>query len=245
MNYDITKRFKECYEIPQRFFLQKRMPVIIRIDGKCFHSASKVGEWEQPYDRYIAGKMAKAGKAASEELHAVFGYIQSDEISLLLLNDKNYETEPIFDNEVNKLVSIAASAATFGFVNNDCFHRIMFDARAFNISQDEIINYFISRQLDCVRNAKNGWAQYTLAKKMGKKTARQELLGLGASKQIEKVEFETGENFNDMPETFIYGQAMAKSEFYPGISQAPLYFIENKDFIQTVIDDYYEKVHCL
>lgn len=42
----------------------------------------------------------------------VFGYVQSDEISLLLKNDQTLDTSAWFDNNISKMLSISASMAT-------------------------------------------------------------------------------------------------------------------------------------
>jgi tRNA(His) 5'-end guanylyltransferase len=48
----------------------------------------------------------------------VLGYTQSDEISLVLVDYKNINTEPWFGNNLQKIVSISASMATFFFRQN-------------------------------------------------------------------------------------------------------------------------------
>jgi tRNA(His) 5'-end guanylyltransferase len=52
----------------------------------------------------------------------VFGYTQSDEISLLLIDYKRFNSSAWFDNEIQKMCSISASLATLSFNIN--FHNI-------------------------------------------------------------------------------------------------------------------------
>jgi tRNA(His) 5'-end guanylyltransferase len=39
--YDLANRMKRNYENRQRFYLTRRTPVIIRVDGKAFHSVTR------------------------------------------------------------------------------------------------------------------------------------------------------------------------------------------------------------
>lgn len=112
----------------------------------------------------------------------VFGYTQSDEITLILIDYQTLDTCAWFDYEVQKMCSIAASMATIAF--NKYFYEnayqvrpdsvrlpdheeakykgilykaakkgAMFDARVFNIPKEEVTNLIYWRQLDATRNS--------------------------------------------------------------------------------------------
>ena len=52
------------------------------------------------------------------------------------------------------MVSVSASAATLGFRREGWSDKPgLFDCRAFVLPKEEVVNYFIWRQQDCIRNA--------------------------------------------------------------------------------------------
>ena len=107
------KAYENCY----RIYLPKRQAVIVRIDGRAFHSFTK--GFNRPYDALFASCMRETAKQLCENISGcVFGYTQSDEISLVLVDYKNINTEPWFGNNLQKIVSISASMATYFFKKN-------------------------------------------------------------------------------------------------------------------------------
>lgn len=178
---EIDKRMKENYEFPYRFKLTKRMPVIVRIDGKAFHTFTR--GFKKPFDTFLIEAMQSTMKYLCENVEGCqFGYTQSDKISLLLVDYKTFNTQAYFDYNVQKIASICASMATLEF--NRKFYELLthnrlhildanngelteeyrsyvnarrtgalFDARCFNIPREEVTNYFFSRQIDASRNS--------------------------------------------------------------------------------------------
>ena len=105
------------YENAFRHYLPRRMPVIIRIDGKAFHTYTK--GFYKPFDSILMKTMQETAYELCKKIEGVkLAYVQSDEISLLLTNDDTLETEPWFGNNLQKLCSIAASIATLAFHNS-------------------------------------------------------------------------------------------------------------------------------
>lgn len=104
----------KCYENVSRIYLPKRLPVIIRIDGRAFHTFTH--GFQRPFDTVLAQSMWDTAKSLCQQISGVkLAYTQSDEISLLLTNDDALETQPMFDNNIQKLVSISASIGTLAF----------------------------------------------------------------------------------------------------------------------------------
>ena len=113
-NNDLGKRMKENYEDIFKTKLMRRTPVIIRIDGKAFHTFTK--GFKKPFDEILIKSMQDTMKYLCENIQGcVLGYTQSDEISLLLVDYKNLNSSAWFDYEVQKICSIAASMATMAF----------------------------------------------------------------------------------------------------------------------------------
>lgn len=208
-------RMKEEYEFTSRHYLTKRVPVIIRIDGKAFHSFCK--GMKKPFDWVLTDAMSRTMTYLVENIQGcVFAYRQSDEISLLLIDYKTIQTDAWFDYNIQKISSIAASMATMRFneayreiftefvdANDDIeaqkyraemtkkFGKACFDARAFNIPKEEVCNYFIWRQQDATRNSISSAGQaYFSPKQLHKKN----------SDEIQDMLFtEKGINWNDYP----------------------------------------------
>lgn len=102
------------YESVSKTNLVKRMPVAIRIDGRAFHTFTR--GFNKPYDAVLSNSMRRTMQYLCENVQGcVFGYTQSDEITLILIDYQTINTNPFFDNEVQKICSITASMATSAF----------------------------------------------------------------------------------------------------------------------------------
>lgn len=173
---DLGLRMKIFYEQISKTKLMRRTPVIIRIDGKTFHTFTK--GFQRPFDEMLIKAMQETARYLCENIQGcVLGYSQSDEITLVLTDYRKLETDAWFDYEVQKMCSIAASMATMAF--NKQFRQnveewkktaeedekqygvylkamengAMFDARCFNIPKEEVVNCLYWRQLDASRNS--------------------------------------------------------------------------------------------
>ena len=133
-------RMKEYYESVSKTRLTKRIPVIIRIDGKAFHTFTK--GFNKPYDVVLSNAMVKTMEYLCSNIQGcVFGYTQSDEITLVLVDYKTLTTSAWFDYQVQKVCSVAASMATA------CFNKVFAEeAERFHGSMlDDEIHYFMRK----------------------------------------------------------------------------------------------------
>ena len=113
--FDLDKRMKE-YEIRNRYYLQRRTPVIIRLDMKSGHNFTK--GFKRPFDEVFIKSMQETAKYLCENIqNCKLSYQQSDEITLLLVDYDKLNTDCFFDYRIDKLCSIAASMATMAFNN--------------------------------------------------------------------------------------------------------------------------------
>lgn len=177
VNNELGLRMKNNYENISKTKLMRRTPVAIRIDGKAFHTFTR--GFKKPFDQVLMKSMQETMKYLCENIQGcVFGYTQSDEITLILQDYKELTTDAWFDYEVQKLCSISASMATMAFnkffaKNVDVYNSTppisadpqaniylaalnkgaMFDARCFNIPKEEVCNLIYWRQLDATRNS--------------------------------------------------------------------------------------------
>lgn len=176
---NLGTRMKEFYEGVPKTKLMRRVPVAIRIDGKTFHTFTR--GFQKPFDSILMASMQETMKYLCENIQGcVFGYTQSDEITLILIDYQKFTSSAWFDYEVQKVCSIAASMATMAFnkfftknvnyfemthehddtINEYCTTLVnaaekgaTFDARCFNIPKEEVANLVYWRQLDAMRNS--------------------------------------------------------------------------------------------
>ena len=116
-------RMKSHYENIPKTRLTRREPVIIRIDGKAFHTFTR--GFQRPFDNILIESMQETMKYLCENIQGCkLGYCQSDEISLLLTDYETINTAAWFDYQVQKMCSIAASMATLAF--NRIFSKVFY-----------------------------------------------------------------------------------------------------------------------
>ena len=114
VNDELGKRMKEYYEQVPKYRLTRRTPVMIRIDGKAFHTFTK--GFNRPFDDVLGNAMRKTMEYLCNNIQGcIFGYTQSDEISLVLSDYRKLNSDAWFDYEIQKMCSIAASMATMAF----------------------------------------------------------------------------------------------------------------------------------
>lgn len=113
---DLASRMKSFYEEVSKTRLLRRIPTVIRIDGRAFHTFTK--GFVQPFDDVLIDSMHETMKYLCENIQGcVLGYTQSDEITLILTDYKELTSDAWFNYEVQKVCSIAASMATMAFNN--------------------------------------------------------------------------------------------------------------------------------
>lgn len=104
--------------------ITRRVPAIIRLDGKAFHTFTK--GMEKPFDPVLTQAMQETMKYLCENIQGcVLGYTQSDEITLVLTDYATIQTDAWFGYNIQKMCSVSASMATMAF--NREFERIAED----------------------------------------------------------------------------------------------------------------------
>lgn len=111
------------YESASHVHLTNRMPVIVRIDGRAFHTLTK--QFVKPFDKDLEAALEYVAITLCREIPNVkFAYGQSDEINLLLVDYDNHNTAQVFDGDVQKIASVLAARATSAFIHY--FHTMTF-----------------------------------------------------------------------------------------------------------------------
>lgn len=228
--FSLDDRMKR-YENVSRIYLTRRVPAIIRIDGKAFHTFTR--GMKKPFDRILMTAMQETMRYLCENIQGcVFGYTQSDEITLILTDYATTTTDAWFGYGVQKMASISASMATMAFnsifvdtvnathqlydsePNIECssafnysvyerkFWSAMFDARVFSIPVEEVCNCLIWRQQDATRNSIEAAGQaHFSAKQLHSKNCNQIQEMLWKEHNI---------NWNDYPVDFKRGSCCRK-----------------------------------
>jgi len=146
-----------------------RVPIVIRVDGKTFHTLTKKWKLDPAFDTDFKNIMSYTATQLCKVIDgAKIAYIYSDEISIIARNDMTANTSPWFDNKIEKICSVTASVATAAFNSyrpakeysnsvklNVLENPAIFDSRVFILPEYEINNYLIWRQQDASRNSVN------------------------------------------------------------------------------------------
>jgi tRNA(His) 5'-end guanylyltransferase len=178
---NLADRMKS-YEEAARTTFPRRMPMIVRVDGKAF-SKYTARLPDKPFNRDFISLMEGVAVALCVEIQgAQLAYSQSDEVSVLVHGYKKFESDVWYANQVQKIVSVSAAVAAATFTAKswrlwcdktpvedrlgtgrcpslDDIEPAYFDARAFVLPEAEVANYFIHRQQDAVRNSVQMWTR--------------------------------------------------------------------------------------
>lgn len=215
-------RMKRYEDVP-RTRLTRRVPVMMRLDGKAFHTFTS--HMPRPYHRPFHEMMWSAARYLCEHIQgARLAYVQSDEITVLLTDYEAITTEAWYDYQVQKMVSVAAAMCTAAFMRawlaemgSDAIGYVQddrglpaFDCRVWNLPKEEVCNAFIWRQQDATRNAIQSLGQYELGHKA--------MQGLSNEQVQEKLFQERGINFNDLPIPQKRGVCIRKENYYAAAS---------------------------
>src|SRR6266566_2702155 len=192
------------YEGAFDYALPWRMPMILRVDGRCFHTLTR--KLNRPWDEKFIDAMLSSTIALCNEVEGTrLAYVQSDEISLLVIDYNKFASQPWFGKRVQKMVSIAAAIAATEF---SCYEFVtstaQFDARVFVLPENEVANYFVWRQQDAVRNSIQALAQSHFSYKS--------LHGLNQAKLQDKLMLEKGINWNDLDPIYKHGICVIDNE---------------------------------
>ncbi len=191
-----------------------------------------------------------ASRLCGEVQNCVFAYTQSDEISLVLVDYFNLNTDVWFGNNIQKICSVLAAKASVYFndflrINasaecsatatskerKDFLTRLdnknaFFDARCFNIPKEDVLNYFIWRQKDCYKNSVSAVAQYYFSNK--------ELYKKSTKERIEMINHHAEENnvfkYEDFSNTYLKGTVA-----FPNSDIFVLDFMENRDELNKML----------
>jgi tRNA(His) guanylyltransferase len=221
----------KAYEGVSSTRLMPKTPVLIRLDGKAFHTLTR---WlEKPFDAAFQRAMWDTAAYLCDEISGCrLAYVQSDEITLLLVDYQSLQTQGWFDYNVQKLVSVSAGMAS-GFFTQ-AFSLAAFDSRAWNLPAHEVTNCFIWRQQDATRNSILGLSQAHFSHK--------ELQGKNTS-VLQDMLMAKGVNWNDLQIPQKRGVCVVRETYRVGeavrhrwtVDEAIPIFTEDREYIEQFV----------
>ena len=170
--------------------------VVARLDGHGFTRLTKK-EWdlEKPFDIRFRDAMIETLRHLMDcGFRIIYGYTQSDEISLLFHID-----DSTFGRKERKLISILASEASVTF-SLKVQRPAVFDCRLVPLpNADYVVDYFRWRQEDSHRNSLNAHCYWLLRKEgVSANEAQKQIAGLTNADKNELL-FANGINYNELP----------------------------------------------
>lgn len=199
----------KMYEAAETSRFMPLLPIIVRIDGRCFSSFSR--GMKRPFDQSLIDAFDTVTKRLVMETGALVGYTQSDEISLLLYSP-DPKSQVFFDGKRQKIVSVCASLTTSYFIEAGVLlglpvlGGLSFDCRAFQVpNETEAANAILWREQDATKNAISMAARAYYSHK--------DLLGK-TGPEMQEMLFEKGVNFNDYPARFRSGARFQKRKVF-------------------------------
>ena len=196
--------FKER-ELQWRTVLPENSLVGVRLDGKAFHTFTR--QFAKPYDIMFMDAMDKTGMFVLDNLitGALFGYVQSDEITLFFTDKSAPEAQLLYAGKVEKILSTSASTASVGFLRAmpEVNGLPVFDARVFLIeSAEELARYLDWRRMDARKNAITMASEHVAGAKR-----------LDAVPTRERLALLAGTEWETLPEGFLYGRLLTREVF--------------------------------
>lgn len=203
------------------------LPLMARLDGRAFHTFTR--GMERPYDLEMSAAMLETTKFLVDKTHALIGYTQSDEITLVW-NQPDIDSEYLFDGRFQKLTSVLAGMASAYFMKmmllSERFHEKTtklipsFDCRVWQVPSMELVVDTISwRVADAIKNSISMAAQAHYSHK--------ELNGKSGDKKKEML-LEKGIDWDRYPSFFKAGIFVKRVTKLVELSQYELSHIPEK-----------------
>lgn len=218
MKFDELDNKMRVYEQSLDQIIAPENYIVARIDGRSFTRLTKeVCRFEAPFDKKFNAMMVQTVKdlIGMSGLDIIYGYTQSDEISLLFARGAGS-----FGRKVRKLNTILSGTASSSF-SLQLGQMAVFDCRIIPLPNDELVgDYFAWRMEDCMRNCLNSWCYWTLRKE-GENATRASALLKGKSTAFKSGFLSRrGIDFNGLPAwqkrgVGVYWKEFEKTGFNP------------------------------
>ena len=256
----LSDRMKD-YEDVSNVKLTKRTPVIVRIDGKAFHTYTR--GLDKPFDEILAKAMQYVCEKLVKDVQGCkLAYTQSDEISLLLTDWEKLTTDSYFDYRLQKIASVVASTATMYFnqyvtsmimylldMPRVCDSVKMFDGVEFS---ENILNVWVKKMGTAIFDARAFnlpkeevcnyflWRQQDATRNsiqsLGQSKFSQKQLDKKSTSDIQEMLFqEYGINWNDIDTKWKRGFCVCKNNTIDVDTEIPI-FSQDRNYIEKFLE---------
>lgn len=196
MKFDDFDKEMRIYEESMDQFILPDMYIAVRLDGRSFTRLTKeICKFEAPFDVKFRDLMVETVKTLMNAgFRIVYGYTESDEISLLFHPEDN-----TFGRKVRKINTTLAGEASAAF--SLALGKVAtFDCRVVPLpNKNRVADYFLWRQEDSHRNSLNAHCYWALRKEgENQNSATMELEGKSVSYKNELL-YQKGINYNTLP----------------------------------------------
>lgn len=224
MRFDELDKTLRQYETLHDTFVLPNIHMVVRLDGRGFtKKANDVWQLNRPFDDKFHHAMTTTTEyLMSVGFHVIYGYTQSDEISLLLHID-----DDTFNRKTRKIISLLAGEAS-GIFSLTMNAPASFDARICELPTTSLVkDYFSWQQEDAHRNGLNTHCYWLLRKQGVSATDSATFLMHKSLSEKHELLFQHGINFNDLPNwqkrgVGFYWQETQKEGFNPKTNQTTL-----------------------
>ncbi len=147
------------YEAVSHYTATGRTPLMVRVDGRAFHTFTR--GMDRPFDQKLTDAMVNAARDVAAEMQGFkAAYIQSDEATFCITDYDRIESQGWFDYDLMKVVSISAALMTTHFTRHLGTEKTpVFDSRAFSVPANDVVNAFVWRAKDWERNSLQMYAR--------------------------------------------------------------------------------------
>lgn len=141
------------YEAATRHLATPKTPLIVRVDGRAFHTFTR--GMERPFDAKLILAMVGAAKEVAAGMQGFkVAYVQSDEVTFCVTDYDSLEAQGWFGYNLQKVISISAAMMSVNLIKQLGTDELpVFDSRAFNVPIEDVVNTFLWRAKDWERNS--------------------------------------------------------------------------------------------
>lgn len=238
----------ESYQSVTDYRLLSRVPIVICINGRGFSKVTQL--LDKPYcPKFAEGMLSTTLRLCTDVEGAIFAYQHNDEIVIVARNDQTNETNPWYDNKLQKICSVTSSIATMHFNEFATANGLnmmgapVFTSQVFTVPNiAEAVNTIIYKQQQNFHTSIQSACLYELIKKYDKNNIKDMMAGLNVDEKVDLLHQEADINFNDYPVSFRRGAAAYKVPIVSGESMRnkwylnlePPIFTKDQSFLSNI-----------
>lgn len=196
MKFEMLDKKMRLFERSMDQLVLPELYIVARLDGRGFTKLTKeLLDLERPFDIRFRDAMIQTTKHVMNcGFNILYGYAQSDEISLLFQPDDNS-----FGRKTRKLTSVLAGEAS-ACISLSLNTVAAFDCRIIPLPNENLVSdYFRWRAEDANRNALNAYCYWKLRDQgLSSSSVTSKLNGLSIGDKNELL-YQQNINYNDLP----------------------------------------------